>query len=139
MELPVGLPVPLSEIHPLILFTLEQVGEPMVRIRADNIVRLATPPVELAGIVKYAARWTDVQAVSLLRTHAARLVVARQPLARRIMREADPEIGVAVLEAGTMTISREPGKRWVCPSWQRWYIAETAFAAWQSLLPSGIA
>lgn len=105
------------------------IPEAALRTEGPAVTRLAVPPVQLNGFVKRATMWEDVQAVSLLRTHAPRLVATNPRLAARILREADPDIGVARATADAVHIERTPGRRWLKPSWQRWLIAELAFGA----------
>lgn len=131
LALPIGHPVRLTDLHPLDGLVLDSLPPGAAEVGDETVTRQATSPVELTGLVKNAARWEDVQAVSLLRTHAPRLVMASNPLARRVLEEADPDIGVAVRSAQGMVVLRQPGSRWVKPSWQRWLLAEAAFAAWK--------
>ena len=97
------------------------------------IVRRAVAPVDLVGIVKWAAHWSDVQAISLLRTHAPRFVVAPHALAVRVARVAEADLGIADADADGCWMN-SPGTRWVKPSWQRWLLAELVFAAGRELL-----
>jgi hypothetical protein len=130
MDLPEGFPVALVDIDPLMRMVLDGLDERVVEVRADHVVRRLSPPVGLTGLVKHATVWEDVQAATLLRTHAPRLVVAPPELARRVVQQADPDLGVAEANGEVVTIRRSPGRRWLCPSWQRWMTAETAYAAW---------
>jgi hypothetical protein len=129
MTLPIGLPVRMMDLAPLDLLVLETLGEGAVVIHDSMVTRHARPPVRLTGLVKHAERWDDIQAVSLLRTHAPRLVLASEPLARRVLKEADPDIGIAITTESSIVLKRKPGSRWLRPSWQRWLLAEAVFAA----------
>jgi hypothetical protein len=80
------------------------------------------------GVAKRVHSWEDVQKLSLLRTHAPRLAIASRSLADRIVRTCDPDMGVAVVTDDCVTMERNPGRRWVRPSWQRWLVAEMVFA-----------
>jgi hypothetical protein len=131
MGLPAGIPIAMAAIAPLDRLVLEALSPAIIRTHRTEVERLAVPPVQLVGIVKRAHSWDDVQAVSLLRTHAPRVVIASAALARRIIREADPEIGVADVD-DVQTTLRPPGRRWIKPSWQRWLIAELAYDAWRA-------
>lgn len=128
--LPFRMPVATSELGPIDMLILEDAPPGAVEHRTDAIIRLAEPPLQIMGIVKRAACWEDIQAVSLLRTHAPRFVEARHNLAIRAMREADSEIGV--VDSGDKgAVLRKAGRRWLKPSWQRWLISEIAFDRWQ--------
>lgn len=130
MDMPEGMPVDLGSLHPGTLWAMED----LVAVHAVEIVgrlafRRAVPPVELVGFCKVAQRWSDVEGITLLRTHGPRLVVAPLLMAKRTLREIDPDVGVAVHEGGGLEVLRQPGARAVRPSWQRWAIAETAYNA----------
>ena len=129
MGLPAGVPVPARTVNPLDLLVLTGLASGHVRMEDDDIVRLVVPPMRIMGIVKHAIDWDDVVAVTLLRTHGPRVVVASGALARRALRDADPDLGVANHDFGKTVIQRRPGNRWLKPSWQHWLIAEAAFAA----------
>ena len=129
MALPAGLPVPIGQIDPLDRLVLDEVPPGAVDDLGTQLVRRASPPVDLMQVSKRVCDWEDVQELSLLRTHAPRLAIASRPLADRIMRTCDPDMGVAVLADDGVAVKRPPGRRWVKPSWQRWLLAETVFAA----------
>ena len=133
MTLPEGIVLARATLEVDALLVLED----LVRLGAvdeqdDKVIRRAVPPVELLGLTKMATSWADVQAITLLRTHAPRMVIARTArLARRVLREIDPEVGVAV-PAGSDQIEclRVPTGHKVRPTWRRWVTAEAAYEAW---------
>ena len=130
MDMPEGMAVELGSLHPATLWAMEDlVAVHAVEIAGRCARRRAVPPVELVGFCKVAQRWSDVEAITMLRTHGPRVVVAPWPMAKRTLKEIDPDVGVAVDEGGGLEILRRPGVRAVRPSWQRWAIAETAYDA----------
>ena len=131
MSVPEGVPIELRSLDGATLLAMEGLlAAHAVEIVGDTACRRAIPPVDLVGISKAASDWSDVQGVTFLATHGARIVVAAKPMARRVMREIDPEVGVVVLEESDCAVLRCPGVTAVRPSWQRWSIAETAFGMW---------
>jgi hypothetical protein len=131
ISLPVGRALSTSAISPLDRLVVEELPPGLVQRDLEAFVRLASPPVDILRIVKRVRSWADVEAVSLLRTHAPRVVVAPRRLALRVLRNADTEIGV-VAEPAADVVLRQPGSRWVRPSWQRWLVAEVAYEAWRA-------
>ena len=131
MTIPEGVPIELRSLDGGALLAMEGLLEAhAVEVIGDTLRRRAIPPVDLVGIAKAAREWSDVQGITFLATHGPRIVVAAQPMARRIMREIDPEIGVAVDEGSGVVVLRHPGAKAVRPSWQRWAIAEAAYEGW---------
>ena len=131
MTLPEGMPIELRTLDGGALLAMEGLLDAhAVEIIGDTVCRRMTPPVDLAGIAKAVREWSDMRGLTLLRTHGPRVAVAAKPMARRIMREIDPEIGVAVVETSGFVVLRPPGARAVRPSWQRWSIAEAAYERW---------
>ena len=131
MTIPEGVPVELRALDGAMLLEMDELLEAhAVDIVGDTAWRRAIPPVELVGFAKTAREWSDVRGVTLLRTHGPRIAIASKPLAERILREVDSEVGVAVAEGLDCVILRSPRARAVRPSWQRWIIAETAFESW---------
>lgn len=131
MGLPEGLPVDVGSLDASAIFAMDDMLDiGAVEIVDGSVYRLAIPPVELVGFTKVARQWSDVQEATLLCTHGPRYVVASRAIARRTLREIDPEVGVAICEGQECRILRRPGTAAVCPSWQRWAIAEEAFARW---------
>ena len=137
MDMPEGVPLNVVSLDPatvMAIDTLVTVGA--VELVGDSVYRHAVPPVELLGFTKTVDRWSEVQGITLLRTHGPRVIFGSPPLARRTLREIDPQVGVAVIERSGWRIVRQPGTRAVRPSWQRWAIAETTYDAWlQTLTP----
>jgi hypothetical protein len=130
--IPPDVAVPTVSIGAVELLIFNELDAAVVELREHDVVRHLVAPVQLRGIVKQARDWEDVQAISLLRTHAPRIVVAPPRLAGRVLRDADPEIGVTIVDDGDLAAVRPAGNRRVRPSWQRWLTAETAFAAWRA-------
>jgi hypothetical protein len=99
-----------------------------VRIVGATVVREAIPPLALVGLVKHACCLSDAQAMTLLRTHAPRVLVTDyRALAERVLRDTDPDLGVIHRVGAHERVMRTPGRRWLCPSWQRWLLTETAY------------
>ena len=131
MNVPEGVPIELRSLDGATLLAMEALlATHAVEIVGDTACRRAIPPVDLVGIAKAARDWSDVQGITYLATHGPRIVVAVEPMARRVMREIDPEVGVAIVEESDCVVLRCPGATAVRPSWQRWSIAETAFEMW---------
>ena len=131
MALPEGVPIELRSLDGGALLAMEGLLEThAVEVVGDTLRRRAIPPVDLVGFAKAVREWTDMRGLTLLRTHGPRVAVAATPMARRIMREIDPEIGVAVDEGPGVVVLRHPGAKAVRPSWQRWAIAEAAYEGW---------
>lgn len=131
MNVPEGVPIELRSLDGATLLAMEGLlAAHAVEIVGDTACRHAIPPVDLVGIVKAARGWSDVQEITYLATHGPRIVVAARPMARRVAREIDAEVGVAAIEKSGYVVLRCPGVTAVRPSWQRWSIAETAFGMW---------
>ena len=131
MNVPEGVPIELRALDGATLLAMEGLlAAHAIEIVGDSALRRAIPPVDLSGIVKVAREWSDVQGITILGTHGPRIVVAAKSMARRVLREIDPEVGVAIVEGSDCVVVRCPGVRAVRPSWQRWSIAETAFGVW---------
>ena len=131
MDLPAGLLVPLSCVDGATLLTIENlIALRAVSIEGDAVVRVAIPAVELVGISKTVRNWSEVQKITWLGPHAPRYVLAPPVLARRTLEEIDTEVGVVSRQGPVERIMRCAGMRRVFPSWQRWAIAEIAFAQW---------
>lgn len=132
MTLPEGIAVARADAEVDALLVLED----LVRCGAvdedgDQVIRRAVPPVELLGLTKTTTRWADVQAITLLRTHAPRLVITSSVrLARRVVREIDPEVGVGLVVGDEIEYLRQPAGSKVRPTWRRWVTAEAAYEAW---------
>jgi hypothetical protein len=126
--LPAGLPVAASRVDPCDRLVLSELPPGAVDEVGSDVIRQLVPPVQLIGIAKEIDSWEDVQGLTLLRTHAPRLAIAHQPLARRIATTCDPDLGLAVASLDGLSIERPPGSRWIKPSWQRWLLAETVMA-----------
>lgn len=137
MDMPEGMPLDVMMLDPATLMAIDAlVTIGAVELIGKSVCRRAVPPVELLGFSKTADRWTDVQGVTLLRTHGPRIIFGSLPLAQRTLREIDPQVGVAVIERGGWRMIRQPGTRAVRPSWQRWAIAEATYGMWlQTLTP----
>lgn len=131
MNVPEGVPIEMGTLDGATLLAMEELlTAHAVEIVGDAACRRAIPPVDLVGIAKAARDWSDVQEISYLATHGPRIVVAVEPMARRVMREIDAEVGVAIVKETDYVVLRRPGATAVRPSWQRWSIAETAFEMW---------
>lgn len=131
MVLPEGVPIELRSLDGGTLLAMEGLLEAhAVEVIGGTLRCRAIPPVDLLGIAKAVREWTDVRGLTLLGTIGPRVAVAASPMARRIMREIDPEVGVAVNKRSGLVVLRPPGARAVRPSWQRWSIAEAAYERW---------
>ena len=132
MTLPEGVAVPITALETDALLMLDElVRWGMVDEVDGGVIRRAVTPVELVALVKTTTTWSEVTAITLLRTHAPRLVIVPPRLARRVLREIDPEVGVAMKASdGTIECRRVPGRRHVRPTWRRWATAETVYQAW---------
>ena len=131
MDLPAGIPIDGAALTAATLLAMSGlVASHAVAVEGRWVRRLAAPPVELVGIDKVAHRWCDVEAITLLRCHAPRLIVASPALAKRAMCDIDPQVGVAVAERGGYRTLRPAGHQAVRASWQRWAIAEAAYEQW---------
>lgn len=131
MTIPEGASVELRALDGAMLLEMDGLLENhAVDIVGDAARRRAIPPVDIVGFAKIAHDWSDVRGVTLLRTHGPRVAIASRPLAERILREVDPDVGVAVGTGSDCDVLRWPGVRGVRPSWQRWIIAEAAFEMW---------
>ena len=131
MTIPDGVPVELRALDGAMLLELEGLLEARaVDIVGETAKRRAIPPVDLVGFAKTAHEWSDLLGVTLLRTHGPRIAIASRAVAERILREVDPDVGVAVGAGPDCVVLRRPGVRGVRPSWQRWIIAEAAFEMW---------
>ena len=132
MALPEEVPIELRSLDGGALLAMEGLLEAhAVEVIGDNVRRRAIPPVDLVGIAKAVREWSDMRGLALLGKIGPRVAVAATSMARRIMREIDPEIGVAVVEGPDFAVLRPPGARAVRPSWQRWAIAEAAYDRWR--------
>ena len=138
MGLPEDYPVDARALDPAAVFSMDDLlAISAVEIVGGMVYRRAVPPVEIVGFTKVASRWSDVQEATLLRTHGPRYVLAPSGIARRALREIDPEVGVATRDGSGWRVMRPPGVKAVRPSWQRWAVAEAAFGVWlRSLSPS---
>lgn len=131
MTIPEGVPVELRALDGAMLLELEGLLEAhAVDIVGDTAKRRAIPPVDLVGFAKTAHEWSDLRGVTLLRRYGPRVAIASRAVAERILREIDPDVGVAVGAGSDWVVLRRPGARAVRPSWQRWVIAEAAFEMW---------
>ena len=139
MDMPEGLPVDVGRLDTNTLLAMDDLlAAHAVTLVGSSVCRRAVPPVKLLGLSKAAEQWSDVQALTLLRTHGPRYVLAPLPVANRTLREIDTDVGVAVLEEFGIRILRRPGTRAVRPSWQRWAVAEAAYGQWiERLSPAG--
>lgn len=139
MEMPQGLPVDMGCLDANTLLAMDDLlAISAITMVGSSVCRRAVLPVELVGLSKVAEQWSDVQAVTLLRTHCSRYVLAPLPMAKRTLREIDTDVGVAVRQGSGHRIVRRPGARAVRPSWQRWAVAEAAYAQWlRALSPAG--
>ena len=134
MGVPEGMPVSSRALDGRVLLAMERLLDVRaVEFEGDSFLRRAIPPVRIVGIAKAIGRWSDVWGVTLLRTHGPRIAVAERPMARRIIREVDPDVGVVMRRGDALDLLRPPGTRALRPSWQRWVIAETAYGAWLSM------
>ncbi len=123
--LPYGIRLPVDLLDPLGRLALgEATAAGLIHQAVDEFVVVVRPPVEPIGLVMHALDWDDIVAVSFLRTHAPRAVIVGRPLARRVMNEADP--GLGVVSEGEVV--RLPDSRYVKSGWQRWLTAELAYA-----------
>lgn len=127
MGLPAHESVPSSILDPLGRFVLSHAPQGVVEITGDVVTRRLVAPLQIEGIVKRASSWADIEAATLLRTHAPCVVVAPGRLARRALVEAPQHLGVARMDRDAPVTERLPSARWVRPSWQRWTTAELAF------------
>ena len=134
MCIPQGMPMQPQALDGRLLLAMDQLLEVhAVEFREGLLYRLAAPPVEIVGVSKVINAWSDIRGLTLLSTHGPRLSIAARPIARRIMREIDPEIGVMMASGDGLGLLRTPQANHIRPSWQRWIIAEEAFAAWLSM------
>lgn len=129
MGLPAHESVPASILDPLGRFVLSRAPQGVVEVTGDVVTRRLVAPLQIVGIVKQASSWADIEAATLLRTHAPCVVVAPGRLARRALVEAAQHLGVARIDRDGLVTERLPSSRWVRPSWQRWTTAELAFEA----------
>ena len=131
MDLPVGIPIPMTCLNGGILLTLEDLlGLSAVEISDDAVTRIAVPPVYMVGMSKVARCWDDARSITWLGPHAPRFVIATNRLAQRTLREVDPQVGVVRQQGDRFEVLRQAGSRRVFPSWQRWLIMERAFHGW---------
>ena len=131
MDMPEGMPLDVLSLDPTTVMTIDTlVTVGAVELVENSVYRRAVPPVELLGFTKTVDGWSDVQGITLLRTHGPRIIFGSLPLARRTLREIDPQVGVAVIEQSGWRMVRQPGTRAVRPSWQRWAIAEATYGMW---------
>ena len=137
MDIPEGMPLDVMMLDPATVMAMDSlVTVGAVELLGGSVRRSAVPPVELLGFSKTVDRWSDVQGITLLRTHGPRIIFGSLPLAQRTLREIDPQVGVAVIERSGWRMIRQPGTRAVRPSWQRWAIAERTYGMWlQTLTP----
>lgn len=127
MGLPANESVPASMLNPLGRFVLSRAPRGVAEVRGDVVTRRLVAPLQIEGIVKQASSWADIEAATLLRTHAPCVVVAPGRLARRVLVEAPQHLGVARMDRDGPVTERLPSARWIRPSWQRWTTAELAF------------
>ena len=137
MDMPEGFPLDVMALDPATLMAIDALATVgAIDFIGSSVCRRAVPPVELLGFSKTVGRWSEVQGITLLRTHGPRIVFGSLPLAQRTLREIDPQVGVAVIERSGWRMIRQPGTRAVRPSWQRWAIAERTYGMWlQTLTP----
>lgn len=131
MDLPEGVYVPLRCLDGATLLAMDDLVERgAVEFDGDSVSRVAVQPVAMVGISKVAECWDDARRITWLGSHAPRYVIASGRIAKRVLAEIDPQVGLAVQQDGAWRIARTAGARRVFPSWQRWAIAERAFAGW---------
>ena len=131
MDMPEGLHVPLRCLDGATLMAMEDLVElRAVKFDGNSVSRVAVQPVAMVGISKVAECWDDARRITWLGPHAPRYVIASGRIAKRVLAEVDPQVGLAVPQDGQCRIARTAGARRVFPSWQRWAIAERAFAKW---------
>ena len=132
MELPAGIPVPVACLGETTVAELGVLAEMRaIELLDRNVNRLAVPAVEILGFAKLTRSWPDVEGITLLDTHGPRYVLVPPRLVRRVLREACPEVGIAVSDGPQWHEIRPARASAVRPSWQRWAIAEAAFDRWQ--------
>ncbi len=84
MDLPGGLPVPMTCLGGGILLALEGLlGLSAVEISDDAVTRIAVPPIEMVGMSKVARCWDDARSITWLGPHAPRYIIAPHRLAHR--------------------------------------------------------
>lgn len=130
--LPSGIRVPSTLLDALDHLCLSTLPPGAIEATAQTMTRLAVAPVRVNGIARAIKYWDDAAAMTLLRTHAPRIVIAAPRLANRVIRNVDPELGVAVTWGETPVLVRSPGSHAVRHSWQRWLLAELAYASWRA-------
>ncbi|WP_423916768.1 hypothetical protein [Candidatus Poriferisodalis sp.] len=131
MDLPEGLHVPLNCLDGATLLAMDDlVDRGAVEFDGDSVSRVAVQPVAMVGISKVAECWDDARRITWLGSHAPRYVIASGRIAKRVLKEIDPQVGLAVQHDGECRIARTAGARRVFPSWQRWVIAERTFEKW---------
>lgn len=137
-DMPAGVPLPATCLDGATLMAMDDLVElGAVEFADDLVTRVAMVPVEMVGISKFAECWDDARRITWLGPHAPRFVIAANRIAKRVMDEVDPQVGVVLQHQGECRILRPAGSRRVFPSWQRWAIAERAFARWLEAQPSG--
>ena len=130
--IPESEPVAADSLGALALLELDALlATRAIKLDEHRAWRLAVAPMEIVGIEKQATTWSDIQAITLLRTHAPRIVIASTTLARRTLREIDDAVGVATNTNGALRILRPAAQTAHRRSWQRWAIAEAAYEQWQ--------
>lgn len=130
-DMPGGLPLPTGCLDGATLMAMDDLVKLGAVEFADGLVtRVAVMPVEMVGISKVAECWDDARRITWLGTHAPRFVAAPKHIAKRVMDQVDPEVGVVLRRSSGCEMLRPAGSRRVFPSWQRWAIAERAFAKW---------
>lgn len=130
-DMPAGVPLPPACLDGATLMAMDDLVElGAVEFNDALVTRIAVVPVEMVGISKVAECWDDARRITWLGTHAPRFVIAGQRIAKRVMDEVDPQVGVVLQHQDETRILRPAGSRRLFPSWQRWVLAERSFAKW---------
>lgn len=133
-QMPESEPVAADSLNARTLLELDALLDTRaIKLDEHRAWRLAVAPMDIVGIEKQATTWSDIQAITLLRTHAPRIVVTSTTLARRTLREIDDAVGVATNTNGALRTLRPAAQTPHRRSWQRWAIAEAAYRQWQQL------
>lgn len=124
-SLPAGVPVPLGSLNPWVVVWMCGLDPGVVSVDGDMVTRLAVAPIAPERIVMLAATRDQAVAAGFLRTHAPVVLAVPTGLVATVESLRLP-FGIATDDG----LHRAPGPwPWVKPSWRRWVLCETAWAA----------
>lgn len=128
--LPFRMPVPWTEIDPIVAVVLDSLPSALVRRGPLTVERMYSPPLDVVGVFKKTNRWTEgFEATTYLGRGAPRGVVltSRRDIARICHRARLVGIGVAVSDGPSPEVAVAPSTRFVRMDDLTWLVAELVY------------